>query len=167
MKAVALVTLTLSTLLAWPVIAQRGPDGASDDPIFGTWQLNVSKSTYRPGPPPRSQVRTYEPHKFGVRATVKTVYADGRSTTVQTIYDYDKQEHPVTGSEETDSIVVTRMGRYLHEAAFSHAGVHVGTFRREISKDGRQMTVTLQRRAPPTDNVEVYEKVDVAKDEPT
>jgi hypothetical protein len=28
---------------------------------------------------------------------VRTVYADGRSTTVEFVYDYDKQEHPVTG----------------------------------------------------------------------
>jgi hypothetical protein len=49
--------------------------------------------------------------------------------------------------------------RLYHEATLSHGGQEIGTFRREISRDGKQMTVTLRRRTPPADNVEVYEKV--------
>jgi hypothetical protein len=138
--------------------AQTAAAPPADDPLLGTWHLDLSKSTYRPGPPPRSQTRTYQKHRFGIRATVRTVYADGRSTTVQTVYDYDQQEHPITGSEESDSILVTRTNAYTHEATFSHAGLTVGTFRREISRDGKQMTVTLKRRSPAVDNVEVYDK---------
>jgi hypothetical protein len=29
----------------------------ADDPILGTWKLNLSKSKYIPGPAPRSQTR--------------------------------------------------------------------------------------------------------------
>ena len=153
--------LAVGLLLALPVpvSAQPAAEVSSEDPLLGTWHLDISKSTYRPGPPPRTQIRIYEKHRFGIRGTVKTVYADGRSTTVQSIFDYDKQEHPITGSEDVDAIVVTRTDAYIHEATLSHAGIRVGTFRREISRDGRRMTVTLQRRNPPTDNVEVYQKV--------
>ena len=28
--------------------------GAQTDPIVGTWKLDVAKSTYKPGPPPKS-----------------------------------------------------------------------------------------------------------------
>lgn len=160
MKHIALNLVVLSTLLALQVAAgAQDKTGASgEDPLLGTWHLNVSKSKYKPGPSPRSQTRVYEIHRFGIRATVKTVHADGRSTTVQSVYDYDKQEHPVTGSEEVDTIAVTRINAYAHEATLSHAGHEIGTFRRVISKDGKQMTVTLRRRAPEADNVEVYEK---------
>jgi hypothetical protein len=97
-------------------------------------------------------------HAFGIKATVKTIQADGSSTTVQSVYDYDKQEYPVTGSEDVDAIVMKRIDVYTHEATLSHAGHVIGTFRRVISKDGKQMTVTLQRTAPPANNVEVYDK---------
>ncbi|HEX4239871.1 MAG TPA: hypothetical protein VHZ53_00560, partial [Steroidobacteraceae bacterium] len=29
------------------------------DPVIGTWQLNAAKSTFSPGPGPKSQTRTY------------------------------------------------------------------------------------------------------------
>ena len=159
MKHVAFAVFSL--LLALPVSGntQRTTEISGDDPLLGTWQLNVSKSTYKPGPAPERQTRIYEKHPVGIRATVKTVFTDGRTTTVQSVFDYDKQEHPVTGSEEVDIIVVARISPYTHEATLSHAGREIGTFRREISKDGRQMTVTLRRDSPRVDNVEVYEKV--------
>ena len=158
MKRMAFVVF--STLLALPVCAsaQGKTNVSADDPLLGTWSLNVSKSTYKPGPPPKSQTRSYETHPLGIKATVKTIQADGRSTTVQTVYDYDNQEHPVTGSEETDAIVMKRVDAYTHEATISHAGIEIGTFRRVISRDGKQMIVTTQRRLPSADNVEVYEK---------
>jgi hypothetical protein len=154
-----LVLVVVSMLLALPVPA--GAQGVSgEDPLLGTWYLNVSQSRYKPGPPPTSQTRTYEKYRDGIRATVKTVYADGRSTTVQSVYDYDKQEHPVTGSEEIDAIVVTRVNAHTHQATLSHAGREIGTLRRVISEDGKKMTVSDLRRIPPIDNVEVYEKAE-------
>jgi hypothetical protein len=80
------------------------------------------------------------------------------STTVQSVYDYDREEHPVTGSEEIDAIVVKRVDAYTHEATLTHGSQEMGAFRRVISKDGRHMTVTFKRRNPPVDYVEVYEK---------
>ena len=152
--------VVFATLITHPVPAnaQGKTDVSRDDPLLGTWHLNVSQSKYKPGPPPKSQTRTYEKHRFGIRATVITIQANGRSTTVQSVYDYDKEEHPVTGSEEVDAIVVTRVDPYMHEATLSHAGRVIGTFRRVISQDGKQMTVTFRRRSPEADNVEVYEK---------
>ena len=29
------------------------------DPVLGTWELNVAKSKYNPGPAPKSQTRIY------------------------------------------------------------------------------------------------------------
>jgi hypothetical protein len=149
--------LALAALAAVPS-AQEKPKVSGEDPLLGTWRLIVSQSKYKPGPPPQSQVRIYEKHPFGIKATVRTIYADGRSTTVQSIYAYDKEEYPVTGSEDFDAIIVKRINAYVHEATLSHAGHEIGSFRRVISRDGKQMTVSLQRSNPPADNVEVYEK---------
>jgi hypothetical protein len=155
MKHMAFVVF--STLLALPVAASaQGVSG--EDPLLGTWRLNVSQSRYRPGPPPKSQTRTYEKYRDGIRATVRTVEADGRSVTVQSVFDYDKQEHPVTGSEDVDVIVVTRVDAFTHEATLLHAGRPIGTLRRVISADGKRMTVFDQRVTPQTDNTEFYEK---------
>jgi hypothetical protein len=161
MKQMAFVVVTILLALASSANAQTRADALAEDPLLGTWHLDIDKSTYRPAPRPDSQTRIYEKHRFGIKATVKTVYADGRSTTVQSVYDYDREEHPVTGSEDVDTIVVKRLDAYTHEATLSHAGQEIGTFRRVISKDGKQMTVTLKRRSPPADNVEIYDKVEL------
>jgi hypothetical protein len=153
------VALAVSAALAAHASAQSQASSPGEDPLLGTWILDVAKSRYTPGPPPKSQSRSYEKHRLGIRATVKTVQADGRSTTVQTVYDYDNIEHPVTGSEDVDAIVMKRINAYTAEATLSHAGRETGTFRRVISKDGKSMTVTLQRTTPPANNIEVYEKV--------
>ena len=160
--------IVVSALLAVPVPAnaQKTSGGSGEDPLLGTWNLNVAKSTYKPGPAPKSQTRIYEKHPFGIKATVKTLQADGRATTVQSVYDYDKQEYPVTGSEDVDTIAIKRIDAYTHVATLSHAGHEIGSFRRVILKDGKQMTVTLQRSTPPIDNVEVYEKEEPSGDAP-
>ena len=155
MKYMAFVVV--STLLAQPLPASaQGVSG--EDPLLGTWHLNVSKSTYNPGPAPKSQTRIYKKHRFGIEGTVKTVEADGRTMTVQSVFDYDKQEHPVTGAEDIDTIVMTRINTHTSVATFSHAGMEIGTFERVVSRDGKQMTVTLKRSTPQTSNVEIYQK---------
>jgi hypothetical protein len=153
------VALAVWAALATPAASPSQPSPQNDDLLLGTWLLDVSKSRYTPGPPPKSQTRTYEKHRLGIRATVKTVQADGRSTTVQTVYDFDNMEHPVTGSEEVDAIVMKRIDAYTAEGTLTHAGREIGSLRRLIAKDGKSMTVTLQRMAPPANNVEVYEKI--------
>jgi hypothetical protein len=153
------VAFALWATLANPAAGQSQTSSKNDDPLLGTWHLDVSKSRYIPGPPPRSQTRSYEKHPLGIRATVKTVQADGRSTTVQSVYDFDNMEHPVTGSEEVDAVVMKRIDAYTSEGTLTHAGREIGTIRRVISRDGKTMTVTLQRSTPPTNNIEVYEKV--------
>ena len=125
----------LGPLFATPVAGQSHVSSQNADPLLGTWLLDVSKSRYSPGPAPKSQTRTYEKHRLGIRATVKTVHADGRSTTVQSVYNYDNMEHPVTGSEGIDAIVMKRVDTYTSEATLTHA-----------SRDGHAPSGHLKRR---------------------
>src|SRR5438874_1976009 len=69
--------------------SRESTKSAIKDPVFGTWILNLAKSKYTPGPPPKSQVRTYEPNADGVHALIKTVEADGRQTTIEYTAKYD------------------------------------------------------------------------------
>src|SRR5215217_1994918 len=82
--------------VASPLVAQSPPPG--DPRVLGTWILNVAKSKFTPGPPPTSQIRTYEPHANGYRATIKTTYAERKPTFVEYVANYDSLEYPVAGS---------------------------------------------------------------------
>src|SRR5437762_11489766 len=46
--------------------------------VIGTWELDVAKSTFRPGPPPKSWTRVYEASGENVKYTDSTVAADGK-----------------------------------------------------------------------------------------
>jgi len=47
-------------------------------PEIGTWNLNVAKSKFSPGPAPQSQTRTYAATDAGIALTVATTGADGK-----------------------------------------------------------------------------------------
>jgi hypothetical protein len=145
-----------------PVISQTQTATDEDRLLLGTWQFNPAKSRYKIGARPQSQIRIYEPHGEGVKATIKTVYPDGRSTTVEYTANYDSLEYPLRGSADADMIALKKVGRRTAEAVLSHAGKIMATARRVISEDGRSMTIEYQGElmGQRVDYVAVYDKQD-------
>jgi len=145
-----LVTGTLGVVIAvWaahplPVAGQASANSDEDRLLLGTWKLNVAKSKYRLGPPPQSQTRTYEPQGQGVKATITTTHADGSTTTVGYVANYDSLEYALTGSPDADTIALKRVGPRTFQATISHAGKIMATANRSISEDGQTMTIAYQ-----------------------
>jgi hypothetical protein len=160
-----LITTALGGVIAvWathplPVIGQSRGDLDEDKLLLGTWKLNVAKSKYKAGIPPQNQIRTYEPSGEGVKATVKTTYANGRSTTVEYVANYDSVEYPVTGAD-ADTIALKKVAPRTAEAVLSHAGQVMATVRRVISEDGKTMTIAYQGTllGERADYIAVYDK---------
>jgi len=67
------------------------------DPVVGTWELDTTASTFAPGPPPKSEIRLYEPE--GIKATVVTIYADGRRSIFEYATSHNDVIAAVTGSD--------------------------------------------------------------------
>jgi hypothetical protein len=143
--------LTLVVLLFSVALAMRAAD-----PVIGTWHLNLAKSRYNPGPPPKSQTRLYREENGEVKAVVITVYKNGNSDTVYYPANYDGKEHPVSGSPDTDGILMTRVDEYTAESVLTHAGRTIGTARRTVSPDGQTMTITF--KGAEVNNSAFYEK---------
>ncbi len=134
---------------------------SEDDLVLGTWILNVEKSSYDPGPPPRSQTRTYEKVPEGTKATITTVDPKGQSVTARYTARYDSLEYPLTGSATIDAIALKRVNASAAEATLTHARKLIGTARRVISEDGKTMTITFRgtdENGRRVTNVGVYEK---------
>jgi len=131
------------------------------NPVVGKWTLNLAKSTFSPGPAPKEETRFYEAQGEGVKVTVITVAPDGKSTTVNISANYDGKDYPVSGSSLYDAIALKRIDDRTTEATLTHAGKVVATTHREISVDGRTMTMTFKTsNEPRTTNIAVYEKQD-------
>jgi hypothetical protein len=131
------------------------------DPIYGTWKLNVAKSTYSAGNVPKSQTRVYAAAGKGYKFTATGVDAAGKATKTEFTVAYDGKNVPVTGSAAYDSINVKRVDANTLEAVQSKGGKVVGRTHRVLSKDGKTLTTTgtgTNAQGKAYTNVEVFEK---------
>src|SRR5262245_15752814 len=96
---IGLVTLTCS--------AQSG--------VFGTWKLNLAKSEFGLGPPPRTSTQRVDPVQGGEKSVTNTVDSMGNMQHVEftAIFD-DGKDYPVTGDPTRDAISVKKIDDFTH-----------------------------------------------------
>jgi hypothetical protein len=131
------------------------------DPRVGTWQLNVAKSKYSPGPAPKSQTLTIEAVGKGEKVTSESTPDAGAKTVTEYTAEFDGKPHPIKGSETADSVTLKRVDTHTTERIDSKAGKTVTTYHRVVSKDGKTMTVTIKgtnAKGQAVSNVVVFEK---------
>ncbi len=131
------------------------------DPRVGSWQLNVAKSKFSPGPPPKSQTLKIEVAGKGEKVTSETVSATGEKTMTEYTADYDGKPHPLKGSATADMVTLTRVDSHTTERVDTKGGKTTTTYHRVVSKDGKTMTVTTKgtnAQGQATSNVVVFEK---------
>jgi hypothetical protein len=142
------------------------PDGraqpitAEQELLLGSWRLDLVKSRYTPGLPPRNETRTYVRDQQGMKGTINRRREDGREEVIEYRADFD-HEFPVMGTAAYDTIRLKRIDARTAEAVLSHAGRVFGTARRVISEDGRTMTITFRqedRAGVLENNIAVYRK---------
>ena len=97
----------------------------------------------------------------GVKTTVKTTWADRKTTSVEYPANYDGKDYPVEGSRDVDAVALTRMDDFTSAATLKHAGKEIGVARRVVSPDRKTMTITykgINTRGDLVDNVAVYDR---------
>ena len=152
------------------VVVRAAQASAPDEhsQLLGVWSLNLARSTYSPGPAPKSETRTYVREGKDVQGTIDRTFADGRREHIEYTANFDR-EYPVTGTEAYDHVILKRIDPRTAEAVLSHAGRVFGVARRVISNDGKSMTITFTREAvtgPGVRNVAFYSKADVPDEAP-
>jgi hypothetical protein len=117
--------------------------GQGIDPLIGTWKLNLEKSTYSPGQPPRSDTVTFEAIEGGLRSTVETIDAQGNSSKRVSIEFDDGKFHPVTGVPAFDAHASKRVNNSTWWVFRTKAGKVVRTLILAVSADGKTESVTV------------------------
>ena len=156
-------TLLRATTLGAVIVALSGIQLAAQgaDPLVGTWELNVAKSKYSPGPAPKSETRTYVVAGPDIKATSKGIDSDGKPTSAEWTINYDGKDRPQTGNPDADMLSLKRIDSHTAEFTQKKAGKVVITGTRTISKDGKTMTLTTKgtdARGQTINDVEVFEK---------
>lgn len=156
-KLLVLAVLAIVAATTGVAIAEAAAPG----PVIGTWQLNISKSTFTPGPAYKSQVRTYSQSGQSIALVTKTVAADGKEITRQTTYQQDGKDYPYTGNPDVDSISVKQVDSNTAKYILKKAGKAVETGSRTVSKDGKTLTLKAKgttAKGEKYENVLVFDK---------
>ncbi len=135
---------------------------AQGDPQVGVWKLNVAKSTYSPGPGPKSGTTTIEAAGTGTKVVVDQVLADGTKRHYEFTTSYDGKDSPVTGNNpELDTVARTRTNATTVQTTAKKGGKVTTTQTSVVSSDGKTRTVTttgVNAAGQKVNNVAVYEK---------
>jgi hypothetical protein len=129
--------------------------------LAGTWTLNVAKSKFSPGPPPKSMKVTYTPSADGVRISVDVAWDGGESQHWEMAGKYDGKDYPVTGNPAADMASFKLVDDHTGESTFKKDGKVTATNRRVLSKDGKTLTITSKGTTAdgkPRNDVQVFEK---------
>ena len=156
-------TLLITAVLAIVAAAGGAPYAAAAgaDPVVGTWQLNVSKSTFTAGQAIKSQTRTYSQSGGTISLDMKTVGADGKASTTHTSYQFDGKDAPVTGNPDYDTLSPKQVDSNTAEFTLKRGGKVVGTTSRTVSKDGGTLTSKTKittATGEKSENVLVFDK---------
>jgi hypothetical protein len=153
--------LTGMSLLGLASAGVPQPSFAQSDPALGTWQLNLSKSKYSPGPPPKSSTVTVQAVGQNHKLTGVTIDAEGKQTSVENTRIYDGMPHPVAGIPDSDAGAFTRVDAYTIIISYTKVGKLVRTATNVVSQDGKTITATntgMDASGRPLNNIAVYDK---------
>ena len=121
---------------------------AADDPMMGTWILNVPKSQLG-NVVPRSITRKHIPIPGGVRVVQDRVDAQGKASTGEFTVKFDGKDYSITGDPYVDRLSLKRVDQYRVDGIGKKGDKTATTFQWQVSKDGKTLTYTTQRLYPP------------------
>lgn len=136
------------------------PTVQEQDFVLGAWELDLSRSSFMPGPPPRAEIRSYQEEHEGIKADIVTTHADGNRTHMEYVSSFNELTAMVTGGQRSDAIRLRKIDPFTVEGQLFYQGKESGRTRRVASQDGQTLTITLDRTAPTVEhNVYVYRRV--------
>ena len=139
--------LFLGSVLALLVPVVMAADAAADSSV-GTWKLNVAKSTFGSGVPPKSETRTYSATSMGTHVVIEQEDSAGKKSKAETLLTYDGQPQKIVGNADFDTVTTKRVDKYETTADLIKGGKVVGSLRRLVSKDGKSMTINQKVTRP-------------------
>ena len=127
----------------------------------GTWKLNVGKSRYSPGPPPTSEIATFEQMGSDVKLKLDRIDADGRPVHIEWVGRFDGKDYPSQGDATSDKRSYRKIDDYTFEGINKKDGKIVRTVTIAYSRDGKTRTNTVtgtNALGQQINNVQVYDR---------
>jgi hypothetical protein len=129
-------------VMAGAVAATAQPAPAKD-PAHGVWTLNVEKSTFSPGPAPKSgTVRIEAAGPLARKVSVEGVGPDGAAVKWGYSGTIDGKDIPITGTNpEAETVSIRRVARRVVETTFKRGGKVTVVNTSTVSPNGKTLTI--------------------------
>lgn len=134
----------------------------ADDPMLGSWKLNVAKSKLGSRPAIEAETNQVEPYMAnGIKLTAQITRGDGTTVTESYAGTFDGKEFSVGGDPNVDHAYLKRIDSNTVERVNTKDGKPTTIMHYVLSKDGKTKTVTITgatAQGKPVDTVLVFEK---------
>jgi hypothetical protein len=130
------------------------------EPFAGTWKLNLEKSKYKTGTPPKEQTLTIVEAGSDLDVTLSGTAADGSAISSHYAVPAQGGEGKIIESRY-EAVSGKRMGPNERAITYSKGGKAVLTAHSRVSADGKTITVNVKgtdAQGKPEDAVVVYDK---------
>jgi uncharacterized protein (DUF2147 family) len=113
---------------------------AADDPIVGTWKLNLAKSNQVATNSFQAAIASIEARHGGIKNTADIISAHGEKIHLEATVKYNGKDYPVNGDPYTDTVAIKRLDARHADSILKKNGRVVGTVQNVISPDGKTWT---------------------------
>jgi hypothetical protein len=132
------------------------------DMFSGNWKLNLAKSKFEPGPPPKGpNFSKIEATNDGLKFTNTGVNAEGQPTANEWSGKFDGKDNPVKGDPNRDTAALKKINDNTIEIVNKKDGKVTTTSRAVFSNDGKtrtQTTTGTNVKGEKVNSSSVYEK---------
>ncbi len=153
--------LLVSGVMALATVLVSSSMALAADNWLGTWKLNLAKSTFSPGPAPKSLTLKWEATPAGIKLTSDGVDAKGKATQGGYVSKFDGQEVPNTGNPDADTVLPKRLDDNSFQNLWKVGGKVTITAQVVVSKDGKTLNIThtgKNAKGETVNNQLVYER---------
>jgi hypothetical protein len=124
------------------LIAVAAAQPPAADPLVGRWELNLARTHYGGGAEPRTRESfVCAVSGTGVKCTIRSVRADGRTLLGRFTAAYGGPPGPTQGIPDVDHVRLTRVSASIVDATFTSQGRPVFAYRAVRSANGRSLTI--------------------------
>jgi hypothetical protein len=109
--------------------------------------MNAAKSSYSPGPMPKSNIAKWEAFQGGVRLTVDVVPAQGETQHYESSGKFDGKDNAVKGNNpDGDTVAFSKIDARTYEVVTKKGGKNTVTARIVVAADGKTRVTTQTGR---------------------
>jgi hypothetical protein len=124
--------------------------GAQENPaVTGTWKLDIEKSKFSPGPPPKSATLIIEAQGDSLKTTLEEIESDDSRAGYTYTAAIDGKDYPLSGPSQldrlrgADTVALRRDSSRAYGAMFKKSGTVLMTNMTTVSKDGKTLKLVV------------------------